>query len=55
MSGGMREFQPQEYIEVFRGLKFEHGAACPATAFSDGGRLGKIALCGWALNKETHV
>jgi len=20
----MRKFQPQEYIEVFRGLKFEH-------------------------------
>jgi hypothetical protein len=26
---------------VFRGLKFEPDAVCPATAFSDGGRLGK--------------
>ena len=23
---GMQKFQPQEYIEVFRGLKFEHNA-----------------------------
>jgi hypothetical protein len=31
---GMREFQPQKYIKVFRGLKFEHDAACPAIALA---------------------
>jgi hypothetical protein len=38
--------------KYFEDYNLKRDAACPAIAFSDGGRLAKRAICGWALDKR---